>query len=410
MTPLANQQRFEESTHIRETLEYVARFKGKVFTIAVDVNCFANCDQLTLIRDMMLLQACDIQLAVVIGNIRRPKRSQENTLIKRIDEAMRRIAHLAYSMSNGTIANFNGVYHFCENAINISEAKGKEITLAVNGQAIEEQLKAGSIALIPCVTAEKDASVSLTQAASAVAESVKARKLVFLADHDGIYEPPKVLLRQVHPNEVAELIKNKHVTGALIDISEAAIKAVQGGVRRAHIINGKKPCSLLLEVCSKDGVGTMIYRGPYREIRLARKKDIVGIIDLLSRYDQTGLVRQLSQSDLETKLQGFFVAAVDAEIIGCGCIQNFPEEEKGFVSSVAVEPGYIREGIGSQMLAVIEDHAKKSGVKLLTLVTPRSGNWWLHQEFQQGCLENLPETIKAIYGKGGGHIFLAKRL
>ncbi len=407
MNPTANRQRFEESIHIRETLEYVAWFKNKVFTVAVDVNCFASCDQLTLIRDLMLLQACNIRLAVVIGNLRRPKRNQEKALIKQIDEAMRRITHLAYSMSNETIANFSGFYHCCENAINASGAQGKEMTLAVNGQLIEEQLKAGSIALIPCVTAEKDTSIPLTQAASAVAESVKAHKLIFLADYDGIYEPPKVLLRQVHPNEVAELIKNKHLTGTLIDISEAAIKAVQGGVRRAHIINGRKPCSLLLEVCSKDGVGTMIYRGPYREIRPARKKDIVGIIDLLSRYDQTGLVRQLSQTDLETKLQGFFVVAIDAEIIGCGCIQSFPEEEKGFVSSVAVEPGYIREGIGSQMLAGIEEHAKKSGVKLLTLVNPI---WWLHQEFQQGCLEDLPEAVKAIYAKGGGHIFLAKRL
>ena len=136
MNPTANRQRFEESIHIRETLEYVARFKNKVFTVAVDVNCFANCDQLTLIRDLILLQACNIRLAVVIGSLRHPKRNQEKALIKRFDEAMRRIAHLAYSMSNETIANFSGFYHFCENAINVSRAQIKEMTPPSNGQSM----------------------------------------------------------------------------------------------------------------------------------------------------------------------------------------------------------------------------------------------------------------------------------
>lgn len=402
---MINQQLTEEATHVRETLEYVARFKNEVFTIAIDIDCLQDCDQATLVRDLMLLRACNIRICVILGSLKSPKPDKENDIIAQIDESMRQIVSLADGMCNETIASASAKHQFRDHAFSISEMADGEMALVLTSRLPDE-----SIPLISCADKEKCFIMPLPRAAEVVAKSVGARKLIFLTDYDGIYVQSKKLLRHVHPNQVSDLIKAEEITGALADISEGAIASVQGGVRRAHIINGRKPYSLLLEICSKDGVGTMIYRGPYREIRMANESDIVGIIDLLNRYGQTGIIRQLSHSDLKKKLKGIFVATVDDKIIGCGCIQKFPEEQKGFVSSVAVDPSYISEGVGSQLFGVIEQHAKESGIKLLTLVSPKSRGWWLHQEFKQSNLEKLPKAIQAMYGKDGGHSFLEKQL
>ena len=395
MIPKENQKKFEILNRFRETLSYVVRFKNKVFTIALDIHCFIKCDQLALIKDLMMLRACGIQLLVVIGSLKHSKQKEEELIREQIGQVKCQISNLVYSLSSQTKID-SSIIRFCY----------RETNFKVNKESIYIDENTNPIILIPCIDVEGNILISLTQAVGVLAKSVGANKLVFLTDYNGIYKTDKTLLYQASPNEISELVKNKTITGTLGDISQVAIEAVQKGIDRVHII---EPSGLLIEIYDKDGIGTMIYQGSYQDIKRACKSDITGIMNLLSCYAGTGLVRQIGCSDIEKKLEGFFVSTIDDQVISCGCIQNFPEEKKGFISSVAVNPACIRKGIGSQMITVIKKYAKELGIELITLVGTRSGNWWLNQEFQHGCFGDLPKTIKAMYGDSSEHTVLITR-
>lgn len=399
MTSTENQRKFKELTHLREALGYIERFKDDVFVIAIDIDCFIKCDQLTLIQDIMILQTCGIHILIVIGSLKHPKNKREEEVLReKIDEAKGRIADLAYAIDNTTINLL-----FLPDPLGYLKSPTSKMS---RSQWSERQHNHSSFTLISCKNYEDNILISLTQAVESVIKSIVIQKLIFLSEYTGIYGTNKTLLQQAHPNEITELIKDGCITGTLIEISEIAIKAVNDGIPRAHII---KPSNLLSEIFDKDGIGTMIYRGYYQEIRRANKNDISGIIDLLSHYTEIGLVRQINLSGIQKKLQDFFVATRDGRIIGCGCIENFSQENKGFISSIAVNPDYISQGIGSKIVATITENARKSGIEQLSLVSPKSSSWWLNQEFGPGNLEDLPEKIKTIY-KNSLPTVLIKRL
>jgi len=333
---------------------------------------------------------------------------------EKVNKAVDRIIYLMESISTQELTGSITAYNLCAAAITISpdikSSNRQRSPIIVNSQLIIKQFEAGRIVIIPSINSDTPEYISLIQAAEEVAEATRVRKLIFLTDYDGICQVSKNLLRQAHPDEIEELINSKKITGTFAEISKAAIKAIKSGIRRVHIINGRKPYSLLLEVYSKDGVGTMIYQGHYREIRPARKSDIPGISALLDDYSQTGLVRKISQCDIQKKIGGFIVAVIDSQIIACGCVQEFPEEGKGFISSVAVGHTYVSDGVGSKILKALEDKARESDLKVLSLVSPKSGSWWMHQEFTQGSLEDLPKDLKTIYSNSVAPIFLIKNL
>ncbi len=94
-----------------------------------------------------------------------------------------------------------------------------------------------------------------------MAAALKAEKIVFMTDVDGIQtnpEDPKTLLKRFSASQGVELIEKGVVEGGMLPKLQACLKAVESGVDRAHIINGNIPHSLLLEVFTDTGIGTMV--------------------------------------------------------------------------------------------------------------------------------------------------------
>jgi acetylglutamate kinase len=104
-------------------------------------------------------------------------------------------------------------------------------------------------------------NINADTVAGAIATAVAAEKLVYLTDIEGIrrsVDDPKSLVRQTTDVELAELVESGVVAGGMIPKVESCIGAVRGGVRRAHILDGRIPHVLLLEVFTDDGIGTMV--------------------------------------------------------------------------------------------------------------------------------------------------------
>ncbi|QQR80467.1 MAG: acetylglutamate kinase [Deltaproteobacteria bacterium] len=101
-------------------------------------------------------------------------------------------------------------------------------------------------------------NINADLAAAAVASALKAEKVVFLTDVEGIKDAAKKLIPTIEKNEARRLIKEGVISGGMIPKVECALQAVNEGVKSAHIIDGRVQHAVLLEIFTDQGVGTVI--------------------------------------------------------------------------------------------------------------------------------------------------------
>lgn len=155
-----------------------------------------------------------------------------------------------------------------------SESGGKEeIDLGlvgeidcINTDLLEMFLKNNYIPVIsPVGIADDGSSLNLNAdtAAGEIASSVDAEKLIILTDVPGVLRDPNdqnSLIQRIKIDEVPDLIEQGVISGGMIPKIETCVKAIEDGVKSCHIIDGRKKHSLLLEIFTKNGIGTMIYK------------------------------------------------------------------------------------------------------------------------------------------------------
>ena len=103
-------------------------------------------------------------------------------------------------------------------------------------------------------------NINADTAACEVASAVGARRILFLTDTPGVLDKGGNLLQSLTEDEVNQLIENQTISGGMIPKVQAALYAVEKGVEKAHIIDGRIEHSILLELLTSDGIGTEIKR------------------------------------------------------------------------------------------------------------------------------------------------------
>lgn len=136
----------------------------------------------------------------------------------------------------------------------------------INTDLLEMFLKNNYIPVIsPVGIADDGSSLNLNAdtAAGEIASSVDAEKLIILTDVPGVLRDPNdqnSLIQRIKIDEVPDLIEQGVISGGMIPKIETCVKAIEDGVKSCHIIDGRKKHSLLLEIFTKNGIGTMIYK------------------------------------------------------------------------------------------------------------------------------------------------------
>lgn len=136
----------------------------------------------------------------------------------------------------------------------------------INTDLLEMFLKNNYIPVIsPVGIADDGSSLNLNAdtAAGEIASSVDAEKLIILTDVPGVLRDPNdpdSLIQRIKIDEVPDLIEEGVISGGMIPKIETCVKAIEDGVKSCHIIDGRKKHSLLLEIFTKNGIGTMIYK------------------------------------------------------------------------------------------------------------------------------------------------------
>ena len=139
-----------------------------------------------------------------------------------------------------------------------------EIT-EVNTEVIENASKNGYIPIISTVAGGYNGDVyniNADLAAARIASELKAQKLILMTDIRGLLrdkDNDDTLIPVVNVSEVPSLKREGIISGGMIPKIDCCVEAVRRGVKRAHIIDGRIPHSILIEMFSDEGVGTMFY-------------------------------------------------------------------------------------------------------------------------------------------------------
>lgn len=155
--------------------------------------------------------------------------------------------------------------------LRLPDEKGKSLDLGLVGHVtgldaapIDDALARNAIPILPSVALDKSGNklnVNADTAAAAVARFLKAEKLVFLSDVPGLFldpSEPSSLLPHVSASRCRRLIADGVITAGMIPKIEASLEALEVGVKKVHLVDGRMPHSVLLEIYSDKGVGTEI--------------------------------------------------------------------------------------------------------------------------------------------------------
>lgn len=134
----------------------------------------------------------------------------------------------------------------------------------VSTEPITDLIEGGMIPVVAPIGRGEDGqsyNVNADTAAGEIAAALRAEKLVFLTDVTGIMRDPEessTLISTLHVLDVDHLVEEAVISGGMIPKVEACVKAVKSGVRKTHVVDGRIPHSMLLEIFTREGIGTEI--------------------------------------------------------------------------------------------------------------------------------------------------------
>ncbi|CAL6351571.1 unnamed protein product [Bathycoccus prasinos] len=166
----------------------------------------------------------------------------------------------------------------------------------------------------------------------------------------------------------------------------AATFACHCGVKRVHMVDPNKSGSLLMELFTSDGEGTMVAGDRYEGTRKATIYDCIGIHDMLQPLADAGIVVYRTEEELRRSLMNerisFFVTERDGNIIACASLTEYENGKSYEIGSFAVAREYRREGRGDALLSYLEEHASEKGCERLFLLTTRTAEWFTSRGFE----------------------------
>jgi amino-acid N-acetyltransferase len=253
------------------------------------------------------------------------------------------------------------------------------------------------------------------EVATKTAIALKADKLIFLGERQGLMDTQHQLLRELNPHQLEPYIQqNQQQYPEFALHLKQAQQASLSGVHRVHLISYAYDGALIEELFTRDGVGTLITDAHYEEVRIANINDVGGLINLLRPLEQEGILVYRSRERLESEIEQFAVIERDGMILACAALYPIPagsdEIRSAEIACVAVDSSYRKSNRGSQILQFLESKAKQQGIQQLFVLTTRTAHWFLEQGFVPASVDDLPNARQELYNYQRNSLVFKKRL
>jgi amino-acid N-acetyltransferase len=412
-------------TDLRGILQYIPQFREKTFILAIDGAIVTDENFATLLLDAAVLRSLNIRVVLVHGASAQIKLLGEEQKVKPSDmdgagitdadtlklalTAANRLTHeileglsandLRAASTNVIIAHPMGIIQGVDH-----QFTGK--VERVDTELLNSLLAQGVVPVIPPLGFDGDGKtyrVNSDGVAFAVADALKAIKLIFITSSDGLIYAGK-LIRQMLVADLENLIKQGSPGFApeLLSKAQHAVAACKSGVPRVHVINGTVDEGLLAEVFSNDGIGTLIYANEYQQIRPAKKKDIRAIQLLTKAAVESDELVKRTRAVIEKSLADYFIFEIDKNPVACVALHVYPEQKKGELACLYVSVSHENQGIGRKLIQFVENKAKELNLgELLTLSTQAFTYFQSKGGFAEGTPDDLPPARREKYNQSG---------
>lgn len=398
---------------LRGILQYVPRFRERIFVVAIDGEIVASPNFANILLDLAVLRSLSIKVILVhgaslqiaqlaaergitISNADGTGITDEATLkvsLEAVTNVMNDIMQgltsvdLRAAYSNSIISHPAGILGGVDYLYT-----GK--VERVDTKSLHLFLNEGIIPLIPPIGYDgegKTYRVNSDAIALEVAESMQAMKILYLSTSEGVIVNGE-LIGQLSIAEADDFAKKKRgnlETGLLSKLDHAA-RACRQGVARVHLLNGLRDEALLSEIFSQEGIGTMIYSNEYQQIRRVFKKDVRAVMTLIRQsVDSEELVKR-TRADIMAHLDDYSVLEIDRNLVGCVAVHVYPEQKVAELACLYVHKKHEGKGYGRKLMAYAEQLAVEKGANQLIALSTQAFNY-----FQQkgGFAESTPDIL-----------------
>ena len=274
-----------------EALPYIQQFRGKVIVIKYGGNAMINPELFAAVMDdVQLLQLVGIHVVLVHGG-----GPEINEMLGKVGKEAKFVNGLRYTDAEtmdvvqsvlcgkvnknlvstiqrrgGRAVGLCGLDGGLFQAVKLDRGDGFDYGLvgdivAVDPDVVKRAIDNDRVPVVATVAQGVDAdtsyNVNADTAAAKLAEALGAEKLILLTDTIGVLRDQhdeSTLIKVIHPDEIPALEASGVISGGMIPKIECCADAIRGGVERAHILDGRIPHSILLELLTDEGAGTMI--------------------------------------------------------------------------------------------------------------------------------------------------------
>ena len=272
----------KDGPSIEEVKKYIDKYKNELIVIKyggnvfIDRNIFNN-----FISDISILNRLGLSIIIVHGGGPRIKRELEKSNIQsKFIRGLRVTDEKIINIVEDVLIDFNedivnSLIEKESNAVSINTKKNNVIEVIpeaeelgfvgkpnkINTNIIKDIIKLNSVPIISPLGKGKNNqtyNINGDTAAGAIAKSLKCRRLLLMTNVEGVLDKEKKLIEEITSSEILEMINNEVITEGMIPKINTCLDAIMNGVTGVGIIDGRKKHSILFELFSDKGAGTLI--------------------------------------------------------------------------------------------------------------------------------------------------------
>ena len=272
----------KDAPDVTNVPKYIKKYKKNLIVIKyggnvlIDRNIFNN-----FIQDISILNKLGLSIVIVHGGGPRIERELKKSHIQSTfinglrvtnKDVINIVEKVLIDFNNDIVDSLNkrgskavSINTKKNNIINVTPDKPElgfvGVPQEINIEIIKNIISQNQIPIVAPLGLDKDKQVyniNGDTAASAIAKKLKSRRLLLMTNVEGVYDDRKTLISEIKPFDMENLVKLKIIQGGMIPKIKNCIDAVENGVRGVVILDGRKPRSILKEIFSDQGAGTLI--------------------------------------------------------------------------------------------------------------------------------------------------------
>lgn len=410
----------------RSAAPYIHTHRSKTFVIQFDRDLIDDQMFTYLIHDIALLNSLGIQLIIVFGvrskieqyyqqqNIKsvfaNGLRQTDKTTMAYVKQTVGVIkieieALLSMGLPNSPmqyaqtkVSSGNFITAKPVGVIDGVDLGFSGIVRRINTEAIIHKLKNDEIVLIPPLGYSLTGEVfnlRSVEVAVAIASALATDKLFFLMSGFALKDEQGEDIHQLTQLEAENMLNDPALKNN--EQLSYGIQACKQGVQRIHFLQQDQNGSLLQELFSRDGIGTLLSADSFDQIRAATIDDIGGILELIKPLEQQGILVRRSREKIETDINDYTVLVRDGSVIACAAIHVKEDSQYAELACFTVNKNYQKLGKGEMLFLHIKNQAINNGINKLFVLTTHANHWFVEHGFTEIDIDEMPECKQKFY-------------